>query len=193
MKKIAIYLRVSTSDQSTDLQRREIIEFCNSRGWEEQYSIFEDKLSGTNGNRPELKAMLKQVREGKFNIVVCWKLDRLFRSLKDIVTLLHEFEEINVEFISIKDHFDLTTAAGRMLMHVISAFAEFEASLIRERVKAGIANAREAGVILGRPKSIDVDEVLRLHEKGLSMGSIAKIMGIAKSSVHRVLSSVPKT
>ena len=137
--------------------------------------------------------MLKLIRQGKFNTVICWKLDRLFRSLKDIVTILHEFEELNVEFISIKDQLDLTTAAGRMLTHVISAFAEFEASLIRERVKAGIENARESGVTLGRPKSIDVEEVIRLHEKGLSMGSIARIMGIAKSSVHRIINSVRKT
>lgn len=193
MKRVAIYLRVSTSDQSTELQKKEILEFCNTRGWASSCTIFEDKLSGTTSNRPELKRMLKMTREGKFNIVICWKLDRLFRSLKDIVTLLHEFEELNVEFISIKDQLDLSTAAGRMLMHVISAFAEFEASLIRERVKAGIENARESGVTLGRPKSINEEEVIRLHKKGLSMGSIARIMGIAKSSVHRIINTVRKT
>lgn len=147
--RVGIYVRVSTQDQSCELQKNELTRYVESRGWE-THKIYEDHgHTGTNGNRPMLKALLKDARERNFDVLICWKLDRLFRSLKDLIGTLHELTELKVDFISLKDNIDLTTSSGRLMMHLLGAFAEFEASLIRERVRAGINNARAKGIKFG--------------------------------------------
>ncbi len=187
--KVAIYLRVSTTDQSTEIQHNEIISFVESRGWI-IYKIYEDKESGTKSNRPALRLLLQAVHQRQVDVVVCWKLDRLFRSLKDLVTMLQEFSELGVTFVALRDQIDMTTASGRLMTHLLGAFAEFEASLIRERVRAGIANARRKGVKLGRPRSIDMDRALTLRQQGLSLSEIAKELGTTKSGVSKTLSKM---
>lgn len=141
MKRVAIYLRVSTNGQNTNLQREEIMSFLTVRGWTD-WTIYDDIASGTNGNRAALKQLMSDAKSGKLDLLICWKLDRLFRSLKDLVSVLHELEMLWIEFISLKDGLDLTTSSGRLLTHLIGSFGEFEASLIRERVNAGLANAK---------------------------------------------------
>src|SRR5258708_1137164 len=126
-KRVAVYLRVSTQDQSTALQQQEIESYLIARGWT-QTSYYEDKLTGTHGNRPQLKNLMSDVRQRQVDLVICWKLDRLFRSLKDLISTLQEFSELGVEFISLKDNIDLTTSAGRLMLHILGAFGEFEAS-----------------------------------------------------------------
>lgn len=187
--KVAIYLRVSTTDQSTEIQHNEIISFVESRGWI-IYKIYEDKESGTKSNRPALRLLLQAVHQRQVDVVVCWKLDRLFRSLKDLVTMLQEFSELGVTFVALRDQIDMTTASGRLMTHLLGAFAEFEASHIRERVRAGIANARRKGVKLGRPRSIDMDRALTLRQQGLSLSEIAKELGTTKSGVSKTLSKM---
>jgi DNA invertase Pin-like site-specific DNA recombinase len=188
-KWVAIYLRVSTQDQSTELQRHEITAFVESRGWQ-IFKVYEDKETGTTSRRAALSEMLAAVRERKVDIVITWKLDRLFRSLKDLITVLHEFHELGVAFVALKDQIDKTTAAGRLMTHLLGAFAEFEASLIRERVRSGLANARRKGVTLGRPKTIDVERVLELRKQGHSLSEIATQLGITKSGVSKTLSKL---
>ncbi len=183
---VALYLRISTVDQSTELQRRELLAFVESRGWE-VHSIYEDKATGTNDKRPQLQALLRDARERKFDVVLCWKLDRFFRSLKGMVVTLQEFEELGVEFVSLKDQLDLTTSAGRLMTHILAAFAEFEAGIIRERVRAGIANARAKGKKLGRPYQIDAAKARALRAEGLSLSEIAKRLGSTKSGVSKTL------
>ena len=139
---VAIYLRVSTQDQSTEIQRHELISFVGSRGWGEP-KVYEDKESGTTIKRPALQQLLTDARARRVDVIVCWKLDRLFRSLGDLVAVLKELEELGVLFISMRDQIDMTTSAGRLMTHLLGAFAEFEASLIRERVRAGLANAKK--------------------------------------------------
>lgn len=185
-KRIGIYLRVSTVDQNTALQSDEVRRFLEARGWT-NFTIYEDKRSGTNGNRPAFKAMMKDARERKIDVVVCWKLDRLFRSLKDLIATLQEFSDLGVDFISLKDNIDMTTSVGRLLMHMLGAFGEFEASLIRERVRAGLNAARARGKRLGRPKTIDSERIVSLRAEGLSIRQIAKTLGISKSSVQVVV------
>jgi len=185
-KRIGIYLRVSTSSQSTDLQRGEIISFLMARGWT-NWQVYEDVQSGTDSTRPALNYMLSDARQRRVDCIICWKLDRLFRSLKGLVSTLQELNEIGVEFISLKDNIDLTTASGRLLMHMISAFGEFEVALIRERVKAGVASARRNGKTLGRPRIVRDAEILGLRKSGLTLAAIAQRTGVSKSSVHKSL------
>lgn len=191
MSKVALYLRVSTQDQSCELQRTELTRYVESRGWE-IHQIFEDKATGTNGNRPMLKALLRDARERQFDILICWKLDRLFRSLKDLIATLQELTELKIDFISLKDNIDLTTSSGRLMMHMLGAFAEFEASLIKERVRAGLNNARAKGKRLGRPKVRDDARIQSLRATGLSVRQIAAQIGTSIGSVQRSL-AVSKT
>ncbi len=185
-KSIALYIRTSTIDQNSDLQYRELISFVEARGWHVQ-KIYEDKCSGTTANRPQLKQLLQDARSRKFDIVCCWKLDRFFRSLSDLTKTLAELSELGIEFISLRDNLDLTTSSGRLMLHVIGAFAEFEASIIKERVRAGIRAAKARGQKLGRPNHIDPSKVIALRSQGHSLSQIAKALGVSKAAVYKIL------
>lgn len=185
--KVAGYIRCSTELQNTELQRREILEYCDRRGWQ-VYRLYEDfGLSGTNGNRPALKEMLRDSKSKKFDVVLCFKMDRLCRSLRDLVMTLQELNEMGIEFVAIRDQIDLTTASGRLMTHLLGAFAEFEANLIRERVMSGLQNAKAKGKTLGRPRSINIEQVQELRKQGMSLGQIAKIVGATRSAVSKTL------
>jgi len=184
---VAVYLRVSTSEQNTDIQKSDLLKYIETRGWT-LFEIYEDKASGTNDNRPNLRKLLQDTKQGKFNVLLVWKLDRLCRSLKDLVNTLSFLSEHSVEFVSYKDQIDLTTATGRLMTQIIGAFAEFEASLIRERVIAGIRNAQSKGVRLGRPKKLcDTDAILKLRQQGLSIRNIAVELGLSIGMVQRAV------
>lgn len=183
---MAVYLRVSTSEQSTDLQRTEILEYLKVRGWERPV-VFEDKATGTNGKRPSLQEMLAKIRSGEFDIVICYKLDRLFRSLKDLILTLQFFSENGVEFVALKDNVDLTSPSGKLLTHILGAFGEFEASLIRSRVKSGLAEAKRKGKRLGRPKHGSEELILELRTKGYIYKDIARLAGCSIATVSRVV------
>jgi DNA invertase Pin-like site-specific DNA recombinase len=187
MKRIGIYLRVSTQDQSTELQLKEIQAYLVARGWTDA-RIYEDKATGTNANRPMLKALLYDARERKLDTVVCWKLDRFARSLKDLVTMLQELNELGIEFISLKDQLDFSTSTGKLMANIIGAFAQFEADIIKERVRAGIANAKAKGRRLGRPTRISREQVLEMRSRGRSLNQIAKQLGCTKGGVSKILS-----
>ena len=186
-QEVLVYLRCSTLEQSTDLQRREIDRFLEQRGWGVAH-YYEDKASGTNSNRPQLKLMMNDIRSGHGKMVVVWRLDRFARSLKDLITMLQELSERNVAFISIKDNIDLTTSTGRLMVHLLGAFAQFEADLIKERVLAGLSAAKARGRKLGRPSTVNPDPIRQLRSKGLSVRQIASRLGISKSAVHKSLS-----
>lgn len=187
MKTCAIYTRVSTSEQSCELQVRELKEYADRRGWKVTV-VFEEKMSGTTANRPKLKELQKLAAERKIDIVLTWKLDRLFRSLRDLLTVLQEWSDLGVEMVSLRDNLDLTTGAGRLLMHIVGAFGEFEAALVRERVRAGVENARKKGVKLGRPAlRLDSEKVRDLRSKGLPIRTIASELGISVGSVQKAL------
>ncbi|MBY0470137.1 recombinase family protein, partial [bacterium] len=175
-KRVALYARVSSEQQDTELQIRELTEFAASKGWE-VYRVYEEKITGTTANRPQLKQMLTDMQTGKFSLVLVWKLDRFARSLKDLLSLLETLQNCRVDFISMKDHIDLTTPAGRLMAHLIGAFAEFEASLIRERVRAGLTNAKKKGRKLGRRKERDDEAIRQLRSVGLSIRQIATKLG----------------
>lgn len=190
--KVACYLRVSTLDQSTDLQRVEITNYLSARGINEVI-YFEDKSTGTNTQRPQFQAMLRAARGREVDAVVVWKLDRFARSLKDVITHLTELNELGVTFISIKDQIDFSTSTGRLMLHLLASFAEFEASLIKERVRAGIENAKRKGTKLGRPRATEPSLIVALRSEGLSYGAIAKRLGVSKSLVHKTLAEISST
>lgn len=191
MKRVIIYARVSTKDQSTGMQHRELEQYVQNRGWSLIKSI-EDKSTGTNINRSGFKELMKMCRERKADVVICWKLDRMFRSLRDSVNTLQEFNDVGVEFISLKDNLDMTTAAGRLMFNIVSSFSAFEADLIKARVRAGLDNAKANGKILGRPSKLNLEEIINLRAQGLSLSQIGKRLGVAKSTVSKTLSKISK-
>lgn len=189
-KKFVLYVRVSTSDQNPDLQRRELAEYASKRGW--SYEILEDKATGKNANRPALKQLLLLAQRRQIDGIAVWKCDRLFRSLKHAVLTLSEWTEIGVQFVSMKDNIDLTTSQGRLLANLLMSFAEFESDLIRSRVIAGLEAAKARGVKLGRPQVVNqsiANEVITLRSRGLSIRKISDHFGkrISKTSVERIL------
>jgi DNA invertase Pin-like site-specific DNA recombinase len=193
MKHIAVYLRVSTDgvkdgrEQKTEMQLLDITNYLNAKGITE-FEIYEDKgISGTKSNRPSLKRLMNDVRQGKVSMVVCWKLDRLFRSLVDLMNTVTEFQKLEVEFVALKDGIDLSTATGRLMMQIIGAFGEFEAAVIKERINSGIANARSKGVQLGRPFKSGHNVVQKLKDEGKTVKEIALNTGLSRQTVYRSL------
>ncbi|HCM1915266.1 TPA: recombinase family protein [Salmonella enterica subsp. salamae serovar 28:r:e,n,z15] len=173
------YIRVSTNDQNTDLQRDALIRAeCDQ--------IFDDRMSGAKAQRPGLKRALKALKKG--DTLVVWKLDRLGRSVKNLVMLISELHERGVHFQSLTDSIDTSTPMGRFFFHVMSALAEMERELIVERTNAGLAAARAQGRIGGRRPALQPDQIAqinRLIKKGHSRKEIAIIYGVSLSTVYK--------
>lgn len=184
----AIYARISTSDkQSVEMQVKELTEYATARGFQ-IFRVYEDKgYSGTNGNRPMLKQLMQDVQEAKVNCVLCWRLDRWFRSLKEVVVTLNDLTERQVAFISLKDGLDLSSSTGRLMANLLACFAQFEVEVIRERVRSGLANARKQGRVGGRRPTIDKATVVKLRTQGKSLSEIAKAVGATKAGVSKTL------
>ncbi|ECO4402404.1 recombinase family protein [Salmonella enterica] len=173
------YIRVSTNDQNTDLQRNALIS-------SECEQIFDDKMSGTKANRPGLKRALKALKTG--DTLVVWKLDRLGRSVKNLVGLISELHERKIHFQSLTDSIDTSTPMGRFFFHVMSALAEMERELIVERTKAGLAAARAKGRTGGRPfalKPDQIDQINRLVKSGHSRKQLAIIYDVSLSTIYK--------
>ena len=175
------YVRVSTNDQQTDLQR----EALNRANCE---LIFEDKISGSKSERPGLKRLLKVAKEG--DTVVVWKLDRLGRSVRHLITLVSDLKNRGIHFKSITDSIDTGSAAGRFFFHVMSALAEMERELIIERTLAGLAVARSQGRIGGRPRRLSeaqIEQSGRLLEKGHTRRELALIYDVSLATIYKYL------
>lgn len=191
--KYACYLRVSTKEQSIEMQRLDIHKYLEQNNISLSDVVFyEDQLSGKHDNRKALQQMLADVRSGSIRTVIIWKLDRLFRSLKHLINIIQEFEDMGVVLISIKDHIDLSTPSGRLLVHMIGAFAEFERAIIIERVQAGMRNAQANGTKSGKPigrapKLFNINDALKLRNSGSSIREIASKMKVSKSVIGRAL------
>jgi len=183
----AIYARVSTCNgQDPGMQTRELEEYCQRRGWEVTDCYVDNGISGSRESRPELDRLMADARQRKLEVVLVWKLDRFGRSLKHLVNALAEFEALGITFASLKDNLDLSTPSGRLMFQIIAAMAEFERSLIQERVRAGLRNARAKGRRLGRPRvAVDPQEIACLRALGYSWGMICKEMGIGKGTAQR--------
>jgi len=192
-KRVGLYGRVSTTDkgQDVELQLRELRAFAQTRGWAIHQEYLDEGISGSRVNRPALDSLLAACRRRQVDIVLVWRLDRLGRSLKHLIMVLDEFRSLGISFVSLHEQLDCTTAAGQLLLHLLGAFAEFERAIIRERVKAGLANARIKGKRLGRPSlAIDSAQVKSLRKTGRSIRQIAHALHISPASVHKTLSAV---
>ena len=185
----AIYARVSTLDQEPGNQLHELVRYCDARGWQ-AVEYVDHGVSGSKDKRPALDTLLKDARRRKVDVVVCWRLDRLGRSLKHLITLLDELAALGVAFVSLAEGIDATTPAGKLQMHILGAIAEFERARIAERVKAGLQRARKQGQQLGRPRFQLPQEAIE-QARGLSVRSAARKLGISRSAAHRLLSQKP--
>ncbi|WP_191250059.1 recombinase family protein [Kordiimonas sediminis] len=187
----AMYLRVSTEGQNTQNQRMELEKTAKHRDWE-IVEVYEDAgISGAKGRnkRPALDALMKDAVRGKFDIVMVWSVDRLGRSLQDLVGTLHDLHAVKVDLFMHQQAIDTSTSAGKALYQMCGVFAEFERSMIQERVKAGLERAKANGKTLGRRKVGEHKEaaILEYRAEGLSYHKIAKAVGVGVSVVQRVL------
>jgi DNA invertase Pin-like site-specific DNA recombinase len=175
------YARVSTADQDTLLQRDALERAGVGR-------VFEEKRSAVSA-RPQLDKALRALRAG--DVLVVYKVDRLARSLSHLLSILRRIEEAKAEFRSLTEPIDTTSPAGRLMLQLLGAFAEFERSLIRERSRAGVEAAVRGGVVLGRPRAFDYLEAARLkRDEGLSARAVGERLGVSKRAVEYGLAVV---
>jgi DNA invertase Pin-like site-specific DNA recombinase len=194
MKRVAIYLRVSTSKQETSNQRRELEAVAARSGWQ-IVKVFQDAgISGAKGRdkRPGLDALLKAVNGKEFDMVAAWSVDRLGRSLTDLLGILQALHDKGVDLFLHQQGLDTSTSAGRAMFQMLGVFAEFERGIIRERVNAGLARARADGTKLGRrPVKPAVEaRIQQLRAKGDGILKIGKKLGVGTSVVQRVVGTV---
>ena len=185
---VALYARVSTHEQQTlPMQLNQMREYAKKRGWKISHKI-EEVGSGAK-IRPQREEILKLARQRKIDVIIVWRLDRWGRSVSDLIGTLRELTDIGVGFVSLTEALDLTTPAGRAMAGMLAVFAEFERDILRERVKAGIAHAREQGKAHGRPPTAlrKQDQIKKLKEKGLNNSQIARKLKIGRTSVIRLL------
>lgn len=176
------YARVSTAGQTADLQRDALERAGCDR-------LFVDVASGAKAHRPELDHMMDVLREG--DVVVVWRLDRLGRSVQNLVELMNRFQEMGVGFVSLTEALDTTTPGGVLVFNIFAALAQFERDLIRERTSAGLEAARARGRVGGRPAKLDakqVAEIRRLYDsRTVTVNQIASMMGVGRATVYRAL------
>lgn len=185
MKRVAIYTRVSTKDQSHESQWNELDEYCERRALTivENYS---DITSGAKDKRPALDRLMSDARRGRFDAVLVYRFDRFARSVTHLLRALEEFSSLGIDFVSLSEAIDTSTPMGKMVFTVLGAVAELERNIIRERVLAGQRSAKRRGIRFGRPEvEVDTSRVARLRKQGLSWRAIAGMTGVSKDSLIR--------
>jgi DNA invertase Pin-like site-specific DNA recombinase len=192
----AIYARVSTANnsQSPEMQLRELREYCERRKWIVTGEYIDVGISGSKDSRPELNRLMADAHRLRFDSVAVWKFDRFARSVSHLLKALETFQALGIEFVSLTEGVDTSTPTGRMIFTVLGAVAELERSLIRERVKAGLRNAKAKGKHVGRPRlSVDRLEIARLRGLGTSWLKISEKLGVGEGTVRRAAISSAKT
>lgn len=187
MKKVAVYLRVSSGDQNHAAQRCDVLQLIQQRGWVvvEEYL---DTISGVRARRPGLDRLMNDAHRGRFDVVVVWAFDRLARSVRHFLQVIDELRHLNIELVSYRENIDTTGPLGHTIMVILSAVAELERNLIIERVRSGMRRARLEGQHIGRPKlMVDREAVLRDRQRGFSIRQLAKMHRLSRTSVSRVL------
>lgn len=187
--RVAIYARVSTANNGQDptMQTRELKEYAERRGWTVVGEYVDVGISGTKEKRPELDRLMSDAHRRRFDCVVVWKFDRFARSVSHLLRALETFKAQGIEFVSFSEQMDTSTPAGKMVFTVLGAVAELERSLIVERVKAGMRNARAKGRHIGRPRLI-VDEarIGQLCALGAPWAKIGRTVGVSARTVKRI-------
>ncbi|MGO8746087.1 MAG: recombinase family protein [Thermoguttaceae bacterium] len=190
MFRAGLYARVSTQDQQTlPMQSRAMREYAARRGWTIAMQVKE--IGSGASQRERREQLLEAARRREIDVVLVWRLDRWGRSVTDLLSTLQELDHLGVGFVSLTEALDLTTPAGRAMAGLLAVFAEFEAEILRERVRAGLAHARKNGKRLGRPRTAarHSEEVRKLHRAGTSKSAIARQLQIGRTSVRRILES----
>jgi len=185
----ALYARVSTANNGQDptMQTRELREYCERRGWNVVGEYVDVGFSGAKEKRPELERLMVDGHKRRFDAVVVWKFDRFARSVSHLLRALETFRSLGIEFVSFSEQMDTTTPAGKMVFTVLGAVAELERSLIVERVKAGLRNAKAKGKRLGRPRRLlDTKTIAALRTQGVGWKAIARDMGVGVGTLYRL-------
>jgi DNA invertase Pin-like site-specific DNA recombinase len=183
--RVGIYARVSTKDQSCELQLRDLRAYCAAR----QLSLVREYVdvgqSGTKDSRPQLNELMGDARKRKVDAIICWRFDRFARSTRHLLLALEEFRALGVQFISYQENIDTGTPLGQAIFTIISAVAQLERDLICERVSAGIRNARANGKRLGRPRQyVDLDRITEMQASGKSLRQIAAALKVGYGTVR---------
>lgn len=184
--KIAIYARVSTSGgQDPEMQLRELREYCQRRGWDIGREYVDVGISGTQEKRPELDKLMVGALRRHFDVVVVWRFDRLARSVSHLLRALENFRSLGIEFVSLSEQVDTSTPTGKMVFTVLGAVAELEKSLIVERVKAGLRNARAKGKKLGRPRKLaNANAINQLRAQGATWRAVGTALGVSAATAY---------
>jgi len=187
-KKVAIYVRVSTKDQSVDMQLNDLERYSGERGLN-VFKIYEDSgVSGTKETRPALNELMDDAKKRKFDVVLVWRFDRFARNTKHLVTALYEFRNLGIDFISYQENIDTSSPLGEAIFTIISAMSKLERDIIAERVKGGLRKAKANGKRLGRPKNeVDTDKVIEYRKQNKSIRQIAAELNLSKGTVQRAL------
>lgn len=189
-RNVALYLRVSTDDQTTANQLPDLTGYAERHGWKivEQYV---DEITGSKESRPALDRLRADAKAGKFSAVLCWKFDRISRNTRHLLTLHEDFFKLGVSLISATEGIDTTTAAGKMVMTVMGSVAELERANLIERTKAGIRRARAEGKQIGaRPQVSDLNKIAALLATGKSAIQIARQLNLSRATIYRKIAAL---
>jgi len=192
MKRVGIYLRVSTKEQTTENQLIDLQRVAAQRGWKIAETYIDHGISGSKGRdkRPAFDKLCKDATNGKLDLVAAWSIDRLGRSLQHVVTFLSELNAMSVDLYLHQQSVDSSTPGGKAMLSMCAVFAEFERNMIIERVTAGMARAKLLGKVFGRPKAAPAieAEIRRLRNLGYGIIKTARLAGVGVSTVQRVIS-----
>jgi DNA invertase Pin-like site-specific DNA recombinase len=188
-KWVAIYTRVSTQDQSTKAQEYELQQFAKNRGWSVS-RVYTDKMSGATKSRPALDELMTDCRRCRVSTVLVWKFDRFARSLRHLVTALEEFKRLGINFVSATEGIDTTIPSGELVFQIFGAIAQFERTLISERVKVGLAEAIRNGKRIGRPpikklSEVEVRKIRAARRRGVTLRKLSNQFGASMWAVHQ--------
>jgi DNA invertase Pin-like site-specific DNA recombinase len=190
LKRAALYLRISTKNhgQTTDTQALALREYAERRGFQIVDEYADEGISGAKDRRPQLDRLMADARKRRFDVVIVARFDRFARSVSHLLRALEEFDQLGVDFVSLSESIDTSTAVGKMIFTVLGAVGELERSIIRERVQAGVDRARRQGKRFGRPAVIvDRERIRHCAAAGQSIKSLAKEWGIARATVRDIL------
>src|SRR5690242_11506370 len=193
--RVAIYGRVSTVNHGQDvsMQTRELRQFAEARGWNVAGEYIDAGVSGAKDSRPELNRLMVDAHKRRFDVVCVWRFDRFARSVSHLLRALETFKALGIDFVSFSEQMDTSTPAGKMVFTVLAAVAELERSLIVERVRAGLRNARAKGKRLGRPRvTVDAARIASLRASGLSWPKIARELGVSVGKVYEAARGLSK-
>lgn len=189
--RVACYMRVSTNDQTVGSQETKILEYCKLRGWTTPSLFVDHGISGSKTSRPAFDDMMEKIKNKEFDVLLVYKFDRLSRSMSQLISVTDLLRTLHVEFISIMENVDTLTPTGKLFFGIIASFAEFERSMIIQRINSGLDNAKKKGHKLGRKfeklNPLDIHTIITMHNEGETTDKIAESFSISRSYVYKIL------